>query len=439
MAASQAFPPEGTKRVVMEKANYRVYGYRWVVLAAYMLVNLTVQLLWIAYAPVTAKAAAFYGSSELQIGFFSMVFMLAFLPFSIPISWLIDRFGFYPSVAVGSVIVGACGILRGLAGPNFGLAFAATVGMAAAQPFFLNSWTKVSALWFPAGERATAVGLVTLANLVGTALGLVVTPILVESRPIPQVQLWYGIAAAAFALVFIVLAKEKPATPPDASAAEERALMLDGLKHALSQKPFRRYLFITFVGLGIFNGITTWVEGIVKPRGLNSEQAGILGAIMLVAGVIGAVALPALSDKFGKRKPFIIFGLAGAVPGLAGLVLAPSFPLLALSSFMLGFFLVSVNPTGTQYASEIALPTPEGTSNGLISLAGQLSVVLVYIMEPLKSATGSYALPLFIFLLLLCLAAGLGFGLVEKPQAKEDGEEGMDGGAEAAMAEAGSD
>jgi MFS family permease len=397
----------------MEERSYRVYGIRWVVLGAYMLVNLTVQLLWIAYAPITAQAAKFYGVTELQIGMMAMVFMLAFVPLSIPISWLIDRFGFYPTVAIGSILIGGFGLLRGLAGSNFALAFAATIGMAAAQPFFLNSWTKVSAHWFPAGERATSVGLVTLANLVGTALGLVLTPLLATGRSIATVQLWYGAAAIATALVFILVARERPATPPDASAEAERALMLDGLKSALRLKPFRRYLLIAFVGLGIFNGITTWVEGIVKPRGLDSEQAGILGAVMLVAGIIGAIVLPLLSDRIKKRRPFIIIGIVGAIPGLVGLALFQTFPLLALSSFVLGFFLVSVNPTGTQYASEVAFPTPEGTSNGLISLAGQVSVVLVYLMAPLRIWTGSYTLPLLLFAVLLVLCILLASTLKE--------------------------
>jgi MFS family permease len=407
----------------MEGNSYRVYGYRWVVLGVSMLVNLTIQVLWIAYAPITTQSAAFYGVSELLIGFFAMIFMIAFVPLSIPISWLIDRFGFYPTVAFGSVVTGACGILRGMAGSNFALAFAATVGIAAAQPFLLNSWTKLSALWFPSGERATAVGLVTLANLVGTAAGTALTPVLAASMRIPTVQLYYGIAASATALLFLFLARERPASPPDALAAEKRAFMLEGLKHALSMKPFRRYLVIAFIGLGIFNGITTWIEGIVKPRGFGSEQAGIVVAIMLVAGVIGAVALPALSDRRRKRRPFILLGIIVAIPGLVGLAIAPSFPLLAASSFVLGFFLVSVNPTGTQYASEIALPTPEGTSNGLISLAGQISVVLVYAMEPLQRATGSYTLPLLLFALLLVASVLLAATLKEPAALREEASE----------------
>jgi MFS family permease len=382
-----------------------------------MLVNMTIQILWISYAPVTTQSSQFYGVSELQIGFFSMLFMLVFIPLSIPISWLIDKFGCKPVVVAGSILTGVCGILRGFAGADFGFAIAMTIGMAIAQPVFLNSWTKVSALWFPSGERATAVGLLTLANLIGAAVGQVLTPVLMEGATIPAIQLYYGIAASAAAILFLLIAREKPATPPDASAEKERALMLDGLKRALSLRSFRRYLVMAFIGLGIFNGVTTWIEGIVRPRGFDSKQAGMAIAVMLVAGIVGAVVMPALSDKKGRRKPFIIAGLIGGIPGIVGLAIAPTYPLLLLSSFILGFFLVSVNPIGTQYASETALPTPEGTSNGLISLAGQISVVLVYVMEPLQKATGSYVFPLIIFAALLAVSAALATTLGEKSKA----------------------
>lgn len=399
-----------------DRREYKVYPSRWAMLGLYMLVNAGIQVLWISYAPITAASATFYGVSELRIGFFSMAFMLIFLPFSIPASWLIDHFGCRPAVALGSLVAGFCGLARGFAGRNYGLALAATIGMSAAQPVFLNSWTKVAALWFPREERATAVGLLTLANLVGAALGQVLTPSLAEGASISTIQLWYGVAASGAALLFLLFSRERPPSPPDASADKERALMLDGIKHALSLRSFRRYLFMAFVGLGIFNGLTTWIEGIVRPRGFDSAQAGIVIAVMLAGGIVGAIVLPALSDRRGKRKPFIVTGLIGAIPGLIGLALASNYLLLLASSAVLGFFLVSVNPTGTQYASETALPTPEGSSNGLISLAGQVSVVLVYVMEPLQRLTGSYILPLLCFAALLGACALLARTLEEQAE-----------------------
>lgn len=381
-----------TKRVDGE--GYRVYGYRWAVLAAFMAVNLAIQVLWISYAPITGDAASYYGVGDLAVGLFAMVFMIAFIPLSIPVSWSIDALGFVKTVGFGSALMAAAAILRGLAGREYALALAGSIGVAAAQPFLLNAWTKVPALWFAPGERATAVGLVTLSNLAGTAIGMVLTPILAESMDISRVQLAYGIFSALAAVLFVAVARERPPSPPSEDAGRERALMLDGLKHALSLPGFRGMLAIAFICLGAFNGVTTWIEAIIRPRGYGPVEAGTLGAVMLVSGVVGAVLLPALSDKAGRRKPFILIGTALAIPGLAGLALARGFVPLCLFSGIFGFFLTSVLPTGMQYASEQALPTPEGTSNGLVQLFGQASVAFVYLMEALRSKDGSFTVSL---------------------------------------------
>jgi len=70
-----------------------------------MFINLTMQMLWIAYAPITKEAAGFYGVSELQIGLLAMSFMIAFIPLSIPVSWVIDTFGFRRAVSIGAVLM----------------------------------------------------------------------------------------------------------------------------------------------------------------------------------------------------------------------------------------------------------------------------------------------------------------------------------------------
>jgi cyanate permease len=248
---------------------------------------------------------------------------------------------------------------------------------------------------------------VTLSNLVGTALGMVLTPILIETLPIPTVQLIYGGVAAFSSVLFLIFAREKPATPPCPPGQEARALMLDGLKHALKVKEFWLYLFVSFIGMGIFNGITTWVESIIRPRGFSPTDAGTLGALMLGGGVIGAVVLPTLSDKQHKRQPFLLLGFSLAIPGLIGLTFSSALWLLFASAFAMGFFLVSTSPIGMQYAAEITQPTPEGTSNGLIQLFGQASVIFVFIMEALTTPEGAFtpALLLAIGLMLLSIVA----------------------------------
>lgn len=367
-----------------------VYGYRWLVLASFMAVNLTIQVLWISYASISSRASTYYGVSDVAIGLLAMSFMLAYIPLSLPSSYLIDTRGLRYAAGFGAVLAGVAGVARGLAGPRYGLVLVATIGAAIAQPFLLNAWTTLSSHWFPRSQRATAVSLITLANLVGTGIGLAVTPTLVTSMAVGSVQLLYGGCALAAGVVFVLVARDRPPTPPDDEAVEARALMLVGLRHALRVRPFLVFLVLAFVAFGVFNGVSTWVEEIVRPRGFSSDDAGTLGALMLLGGVIGAVVLSALSDRARRRVPFISLALVVAAPALLGVTFAGTRPGLFAAGFLLGFFMTSALPVGMQYAAEITFPTPEGTSNGLVQLAGQLSVVLVFLMAATRTSSGSF-------------------------------------------------
>jgi MFS family permease len=399
--------------VVQPEQKYQVYSYRWVVLAVFMFINLVIQILWISYAPITGPAARFYGVTDLQIGFLAMSFMIAFIPLSLPVSWVIDTYGFRLAVSIGAVLMGVFGLLRGLAGTNYYYVLLSTIGIAIAQPFLLNAWTKAPARWFSVDERATAVGLVTLSNLVGTGLGMVLTPLLIERLPISSVQLVYGALAAFSALLFLLFAREAPPTPPCPVGMDTRALMLDGLKHALRIKPFWLILLVFFAGMGIFNGINTWIENILRPRGFTPTDAGTVGALMLLGGLLGAVIIPPFSDRQQKRKRYLLLGIVLSIPGLVGVTFATSYGLLLVSAFAFGFFLISVSPVGMQYAAEITHPTPEGTSNGLIQLFAQASVVFVYVMEAMKSKGGSFTPSLLLACGLLIASALLVAGLKE--------------------------
>ncbi len=385
--------------------GYRVYGYRWVVLGVVMAVNFMIQVLWISYGAIIADASDYYGVSHELVTLLSMVFMIAFIPLSLPAAWVIDSRGFRTAVGFGVVMMGIFGVLRGLAGSNYSLVLMCTIGIAVAQPFLLNAWTKVPANWFAPGERATAVGLITLASMLGVGAGLALSPVLIGSMSIGATQLVYGAVAAVSAVVFLALARERPATSPGPAGEEARALMLDGLKHALTVKPFLVILAVAFVIMGVFNGVSSWIGDIVLPRGFDADAAGLLGMVMLVAGVIGAVVLSAMSDRQGRRVRYLVLTLALAIPSLVGVAFVSSTVLLYVSFAALGFFVVGALPIGMQYAAEVTFPTPEGTSNGLVQLCGQCSVVFVYIMGPLRTDGGSFAVSLLLMSVLLALTA----------------------------------
>jgi len=136
---------------------------------------------------------------------------------------------------------------------------------------------------------------------------------------------------------------------------------------------------------------------------------------MIVGGIIGALFIPILSDRYKKRVPFIIIALTGATLGLTGITFATSYWLLLTSGMVLGFFLLSSGPIGFQYGAEITYPASEGTSNGMLLLMGQISgIAFIFGMDSFKSSvTGSMTRSLVVLIILMVLSLLISLRLKE--------------------------
>ena len=374
----------------MVHEKVKVYGYRWVALLGFSLIQGMMQILWITFAPITGEAAKFYNVTPLQIGFLSMVFMIVYLVVSIPASWAVDTWGVRKGVGLGVLIMGVFGLLRGVWGYSFNLVLFATILIAVSQPFVLNSVTAMTARWFPFKERATAAGIAVLFQFIGIVLAMAATPPLTIAFGIVNMLRIYGAASIISAIVFFLLVRERPPTPPDGRAEEPRILVFEGLRHIFRQRDMILLIIILFIGLGIFNAVTTWVEQMIAPRGFGITQAGNLGAVMMIAAIAGVIVIPILSDKFRKRKALVIACVIGTIPGLIGLTFFEHYGLLLAAGAVFGFFLTGSAPVVYQYSAEICLPAPEATSQGLLLLAGQVSGILfIFGMDWFRSPSGA--------------------------------------------------
>jgi MFS family permease len=172
-------------------------------------------------------------------------------------------------------------------------------------------------------------------------------------------------------------------------------------------RDFYLLAIILFVVNAIFNGVSTWVEVILRPRGMDAAQAGLIGGLLMIGGIIGVFILPPISDRMHKRKPVFLVGLIATIPFLLLLTFINSFPLLAVVSLLLGLFMMGILPIALQYGTEICYPAPEGTSGGLLTLAGQLSVVAITAMGLSYEATGTFTLSLIILVVAMAVSAVL--------------------------------
>lgn len=382
--------------------DYQVSGYRWVVLLAFMLMAFTAQLVWLSFAPVAGDAAMLYTDGDTEaIDLLAVVFMLIYIPVSFPASWCIDKFGLKIGTGIGVVLLGMSGFLRIFA-PDYTWLLICQIGCSIGQPFILNSFTKVAAHWFPKKEEALAMGLGTMSMFVGLIIAMFATDFIMEyykeihdaQKGMDVILLIYGLFSLGATLFYIIFVKDKPKVPPNPMAAETKLAVFQGVKDLFKNKSFIFLTVAFFIGLGAFNAISSMVDTLFNREfDVETEIAtGLLGGLIIVGGIFGAVILSAASDKLKKRKIFIMLSMGISAPMVLMLGYVPYFYLLVISSFIFGFFLVSALPIGLSYATEKTHPVPEATSNGLLMLSGQIGGIVLVLGFNMLLIAGLFAL-----------------------------------------------
>lgn len=391
----------------MDTAAPIAYPYRWAVLAVFALLNVVLQVHWVAFAPITTEAAAYYQVDALSIAFLALLFLLLYVVVGLPASYVLDTFGLRVGIGLGALLMAGAALLKALYPANYTVIVVAQTGLAVAQPFILNAYTRLSSQWFPAREHATATGLAALSQYVGFVVAMGLTPPLVNALGMDGMLQVYGVATVLSVLAFFLVFREHPPTPPSHFDEEARLGVWAGVRHIFRQPQMLLLLYIFFIGIGVFNALSTWIEEILGPRGFTASQAGMAGAVMMVGGILGALVVPPISDRLARRVPFLVGCTALAVPGLAGFTFATGLPALLVFSFVLGFAILSAGPVGFEYGAELAHPAPESTAQGLLMIGGQISGIgFIFGMDALRARTGSMT-PFLVFFIVLTAANAL--------------------------------
>jgi MFS family permease len=258
--------------------------------------------------------------------------------------------------------------------------------MAIGQPFVLNASVKVAATWFKEDEKAMAASLGTAAMLLGSIVGMVVTPIIVtpfiEQGNITLGMNWllysYGSVGILIGVLYLIFVKQKPPTPPNPYAEKTKVLMWKGVKKLFQSKDFLFLFFAILISLGAINALSTKIDSIFPQASVNldPETPGLIGGVTIFGGILGAFLLGLWSDKIGKRKPFMLVAMISAIPLLILMYYMENLIVIFAVSGVLGFLLISSLPIGLTYGSDITYPVPEETSTGVLMLIGQISGIL---------------------------------------------------------------
>jgi len=371
-------------------------NYRWVALMAYFCVAAMSQMLWLNFAPLVSFVQQKYQVSELTVSSLLLSFPLLYVILSIHSGTMIDKKGYRYVIIIGSIITSTFACLR-IFDSNFYFLLIAQTGIAVGQPYIINGISKLISDWFPKEQTALATGIGTVGMLIGMAIGMGLTPVLNNSIGFNQTMIVFAIISLALTGIFILFGKEN-------QLVKHNKIIISGMnevKLLLKNKNLLVLFIVCFLALGVFNGLTTWLEAILKPNGINAEQAGLAGAFLIIGGIAGSVIIPGLSDRFRVRKPFLALCCLTALLILYPLCTLSSITLVYLLGGLMGFFFLPGYALLLSMCEEIAGTEKAGTATGLLMMAGNAGAVFVIILMPLVNGINSIWTNAIYFMLVL--------------------------------------
>ena len=171
----------------------------------------------------------------------------------------------------------------------------------------------MAAQWFPDKQRALATTIGSVANPIGGALGLVIPPLVLKiSKNNITVLLAIDAFFAVITLILVLLFfRSRPIFPPSKTALQQQ---INDAKRIEDKKTFEEFktavktifkdknyviLFLVYsLNLGAFQSLATLVNQLMSPFDYSPGESGVMGAVVVIAGVFGAGIAGKLMDRF---------------------------------------------------------------------------------------------------------------------------------------------
>lgn len=332
-----------------------------------------------------------------------------------------------PILICAVVVFSLCSIGSGLATTFLGLLVARAV-MGLAEGPVLPVSQALMGFASSASRRGFNMGCVQASA--GGLLGAVLAPMAVV--PLAANYGWrtaFLIAGIPGLIIAVVLYKMVSEPDVQSRSAQQHppATGSGTFKDLLGQRNVLLCLLISCLFITWFVALTTFAPlYLMEQRGFSSAEMGVLMTVLGVSSVIGGFAVPALSDRIGRRPTMVVFSaLAVSVP-LVLVYAQVSMPVLALLLF-LTYFGYGVFPIFlATIPAESAGISHAGKAIGLVIGVGELVGGFFAPMFEGYAADriGAHA-PFLIASAATVLAALLSFALKETAPAKLAGPRGL--------------
>jgi cyanate permease len=278
-------------------------NFRWLVLVLLFLNMFFVMLAVQSIPPLFKEIGEEIPLTKAEMGIIMGMITVPSLFFSLIGGGISDKVGSRWAFGVCVLIVSIAGTFRAIAGSVYGLAvcmFLMGIGLSTLGPNF----SKALVMWFPPRELAMANGIcmvsmpLALTVGMGTAAG-VFSPGLGGWR---NVMVALGICTFVTGLLWMTLFREGKLHEAN---GEKKQSIIDNFKKVFKVKDiWWASIFYSFTMIGVMS-VFTLLPHSLSERGLTRAMAGVLVAVMTGTNTVFKIVGGTLSDRTGKRKPFL--------------------------------------------------------------------------------------------------------------------------------------
>ncbi|KAI0632840.1 MFS general substrate transporter [Trametes polyzona] len=294
--------------------TYRMYKRRWVGLCAIVLLNIVSGMVLVWFGPIANDMVRDFGYSLNEVNWLGNVVNLIYLPSSIIVPLLYRRLGTRGTCYIGALLfilsgwIRYVGTMRSLSvSASYTFVIVGQILGGMAVPVFQIIVPSYSEKWFDLKGRTTATMIMGIANPVGNALGQLIPPLVASPRQ--SLLVMAIIFTAAAPAVFLI--GNAPPTPPTFSGSQKHPSM-SSLARALSGRAAQdEYTYMTMrqridfaivtivfgVMVGVVNAFTVLTAQHLEPYGYSDTVSGLMGAVLLLVGLIAAAVTSPLYDR----------------------------------------------------------------------------------------------------------------------------------------------
>lgn len=385
---------------------------KWLIIAGFSLLLGVNQFLWLTFATIVISTEAHFGVNEFFANLLTLMFPILFVVLAIHSGKVLDNIGYKKIVSLAALLMLIGSIIRWLGADYYWLVFAGQLLIAIAQPYITNAINQVTSDWFDKSQIATVTGVIMGGMFLATALGAFAPAPLIEAFGFSGMLLINVIITAVAVVGFLLVVAEKP-------KQQDSAISLHEIESLLKNKRLWFISLAVFIAMGYFNGLSNWIAPILAPRGIDEATAGIITAMLIVGGILGALLIPLLSDYLQKRRIFLILAtLIGASATYPLLYLTTGTATLLLS-FILGFFLLAGYPLLIAAAEDTVHASQAAKAVAMLMMMGNLGgVMMVLLMQGVKGLTGSWTPTGWVLIIAVASATFLVLKIKDKPAIK---------------------